>query len=64
MLLTACGGGEVAVVDPEPATDVTCVTKYEGTTLSIYTPGFGIEDIEDVSPETAEEVTATVGLCN
>ena len=62
LLLTACGGGKV--VELKPDSREICVAKYEGTTLTMFIPGSGVEDIEDVSLETAEEVTASVGLCN
>lgn len=62
--LVACGSpAEVKVEEPkEPETS--CVVKYEDGALSMFNPVAGIEVIEDVSPETAEEVTASVGLCD
>lgn len=60
--LAACGAPKVAI-EPEDS-DKICVVKYEGSTLSMYAPTIGVEDIEDVSLEVAEEVTALVGLCD
>jgi len=62
LMLAACEAPEV-VINPKGG-DKVCVVKYESATLSMYAPTIGVEDIEDVSLEVAEEVTALVGLCN
>ena len=62
LALVACGAPEV-VTEPDSGDEI-CVVKYEGDTLSMYAPTIGVEDIEGVSLEVAEEVTALVGLCS
>jgi len=62
--LVACGSPAEVKVEETKKPETSCVVKYENGALSMFDPKSGIEVIEGVSFETAEEVTASVGLCD